>query len=86
MRGKRKNSLAIIIIVVTWIRIITSRRKSQENLKMEDRNGVAFTVAVIIRTKNGASRRVAVNVRTVLLLMVKMVENMKPMLYGQHNR
>ena len=49
---------------------------------MEGRkNGVACTIVRVIQIKNAFSRRVAVNVRTVLLLVVKIAENMKPLLY-----
>ena len=49
---------------------------------MEGRkNGVACTIARVIQIKNAFSRIVAVNISTVLLLMVEIVKNMKPMLY-----
>ena len=38
---------------------------------MEDRRGVAFTIAVVIQTRNVTSKSVPVNVRTLLLLMGK---------------
>ena len=44
------------------------------------KNSVACTIAQVIQIKNAFSRRVAVNVRTVLLLMVEIEKNMKPML------
>ena len=55
-------------------------RKSKKT-KMEVRkNGVACTIAPVIQIKNVFGRRVAVNVRIVLLLMVEIAKNMKPML------
>ena len=44
------------------------------------KNGVACTIARVIQIKNGFSRRAAVNVRTVLLLMVEIAKNIKTML------
>ena len=76
-----KGVVATITAVVTCKRIVTSRRKSQENSIMKDRkNGVAFTIAVIVRTRSITSREVAINVRIVLTMMVKIVKNVKPML------
>ena len=49
--------------------------------KMEGRkNGVACTIARVTKIKNTFSRRMTVNVRTVLLLMVEIAKNIKPML------
>ena len=42
-------------------------------------SGVFTITAMVIRTKNPASRKVAVIVRVVLLLMVNGVENGKPL-------
>ena len=44
------------------------------------KNGVACTIARVIRIKNVFRRGVAVNVRTELLLMVEIAKNMKSML------
>ena len=44
------------------------------------KNGAAWTIARVIHIKNAFSRRVAVNVRAVLLLMVEIAKNMKPVL------
>ena len=46
------------------------------------KNEVACTIARVIQIKNAFSRRMAVNVRTVplLLLMVEIAKNMKTML------
>ena len=55
--------------------------KKLENSRMEGRkNHVACILARVIQIKNDLSRRVAVNVRTVLMLVVKIAKNMKPML------
>ena len=52
-----------------------------KKIKMEGRkNGVACTIARVIQIKNVFSREVAVNARTVLLLMVEIAKNMKHML------
>ena len=44
------------------------------------KNDVACTIARVIQIKNVFSRGVAVDVRTVLLLMVEIAKNIKPML------
>ena len=44
------------------------------------KNDVACTIARVIQIKSALSRRVAVNVRTVILLMVEVAKNMKAML------
>ena len=56
--------------------------EKSEISKMEGRkNGVACTIARVVQIKNVLSRKGAVNVRTVvLLLMLKIAENMKPLL------
>ena len=52
-----------------------------ENSKTEGRkNDVTCTIARVIQIKNTFSRRVAVIIRTVLLFMVEIAKNMKPML------
>ena len=76
-----KGGIATITAVVTRKRIATSRRKSQENSIMKDRkNGVAFTIAVVVRTRSITSREIAINVRIVVTMIVKIVKNVKPML------
>ena len=78
---EKKSGVATITVVVIRVRIISSRWKSQENSTMKDRtNYAAFTIPLIIQTRNVTSRRLTVNVRTVLFLMVKIVENIKPVL------
>ena len=76
---------SVVTIKQTVIRIIssaTSKWESRKNSKMEGgKNGVACTIARVIQIKNAFSRRrVAVNVRTVLLLMVEIAKNIKPIL------
>ena len=62
--------MATITVAVIQMKIVSRRWKSQEHSKIEDKkNGVAFTRAVVIQTRNVTSRRVAVNLRTVLLLL-----------------
>ena len=79
--GERKSDVVTIKQTVIRISSVTSRWKSRKNSKMEVRkNGVACTIARVIHIKNAVSRRVAVNIRTVLLLVVKIAENIKPLL------
>ena len=61
---------------------VSSKGKSRKISKMEGRkNGAAYTIPQVIQIKNAFRRGVAVNVRTVLLLlMVEIVKNMEPML------
>ena len=48
---------------------------------MEDRNnGVAFVITYVNRTKNVTSKIGAVNLRAVLLLMIKVVKTINTML------
>ena len=60
----------------------TIRWERRKKSKMGGRkNGlVACRIARIIQIENVFSREVAVNVRTVLLLMIKIAENIKPLL------
>ena len=55
-------------------------RKSKKAKMDVRKNYVARTIARVIQIKNVFSKEVAVNVRTVLLLMVEIAKNMKPML------
>ena len=57
-------------------------KKSEEFKNGTQTNGVTCTIARVIRIKSVSSRRVVVNVRTVLLLlMVEIVKNMKTTRY-----
>ena len=48
---------------------------------MEGRkNGITCTIARVTQIENASNRRGAVNVSTVLMLMVEIAKNMKPML------
>ena len=77
--GSEKSGVVTIKQTVIRISSVTSRWESRKFSKIEARkNGVACTIARVIQIKNVFSRRVTVNVRTALLLMV--AKNMKPML------
>ena len=55
--------------------------KKKKKSRMENRkNGVACTIALVIQMRNTSSRRVAISVRIVLLLMIVIPENMKTVL------
>ena len=78
---ERKGGVVTIEQTVIRISCVTSKWGSRKNSKMEgSKNGVACTIARVIQINNAFSRRVVVNVRTFLLLMVEIVKNMKPML------
>ena len=78
---REKNSVVAIKQTVIRISSVTSRQGSRKKSKMKVRkNGVACTIARVIQIKNAFSRVVAVNAWTVLLMMVGIAENMKPLL------
>ena len=77
--GEGKVAIIILMVVITWIGIVTGRWKSQGISTMEDRNGVAFTFAVVIQTRNATSRKVVVDVRGVLRFYSKNIEKCKPL-------
>ena len=69
---KRMSGVDTIKLKVIRIRSVSSKWKRRKKTKMEGRkNGVAYTIARVIQIKNTLSRRVAVNVKTVLLLLIK---------------
>ena len=89
MRWKRqKNSITkerksgVVTTKQTVVRIssVTRKYESRKKNMVGRKNDVACTIAQIIQIKNALSRRVAVNVKTILLLMVEIAKNMKPML------
>ena len=51
--------------------------KTEKIKNGRQKNGVACTIARVIQIQNVFSREVAVNVRTVLLLMIEIAKNMK---------
>ena len=56
-------------------------QKSERIINGRQKNGIACTIARVISIKNAFKKRVAVNVRTfILLLMTEIVKNMKPWL------
>ena len=76
-----KSGVVTIKQTVVRIRSVTSRWGSRKKSKMEIRkNNLVCTIARVIKIKNAFSRRVAVNVRIVLPLMVEIANYMKPML------
>ena len=79
---ERKSSVDTTKLMVVWISSVSCEWKSRKSSRMEGRrNGIACTIARVIQIKNAFGRKVAVNVRTVLmLLMVEIAKNMKPML------
>ena len=80
---ERKSGVDTIKLTVIRIRSVSSKLKSRKKSKMEGRkNGVACTKVRVIQIRNAFSRTMAVNVKTVLLLLltIKIAENMKPML------
>ena len=83
IQQSKKIDVATITLAVIRIRSDSSSdEKVRKISKMEDRKNVAgCTIALVIQARNIIGRRVAVNVRTVLLLsMGKTVKNIKPML------
>ena len=68
------SGVATITVMVTRMRIVTSRWKSQRSSRMAGRNGVAIIAVMVIRTRNFTGRKVAVNARKVLLLMVSIIK------------
>ena len=79
----RERKSGVVAVKQTVIRIssVASRKASKTKSKMEViKNGIACTIARVIQIKNAFSRRVAVNARIVLLLVVKIAKNMKPLL------
>ena len=78
---KRKSSVVTIKQAVIRISSVTIRWERRKKSSMEGRkNGVACTIARVIQINNIISREVAVIVRTVLLLIVEIENNMKLML------
>ena len=51
-----------------------------ENSRVSEEHGMVITTVMFIRTRIFTSRKVVVNIRTVLLLIVKIVKNMKSLL------
>ena len=80
---ERKSGVVTIKQAVIRISSVTIRsQKDGKNQKWKAekiKNGVACTIARVIQIKNVFSRGIVVNVRTVLLLMVEIAENMKPL-------
>ena len=67
--------------VVTIKQAVIRRWERRKQSKLEGRkNAVACTIARVIQIDNVFSRELAVNVRTVLLLMVEIAKNMKHIL------
>ena len=54
--------------------------KSEKFKNRRQKKGVTCTIARVIQLNNAFSRRVAVNVKIVLLLMVEIAKNVKPIL------
>ena len=76
-----KSCLVTIKQAVIRISSVIIRWERGKKTKLEGRkNGVACTVARVIQINNVFSRELAVDVRTVLLLMVEIAKNMKHML------
>ena len=79
----RERKSGVVTIEQTVIRTssATSKWESRKISKMEGRKSdVAYTIARFIQIKHAFSRRVAINVRKVLFLLVEIVKNMKMML------
>ena len=78
IRRERKSGVVTIKQAVIRTSSVTIRWERRRKAKMEGRkNGEACTRVRVIQIKNVFSREVAVNVRTVLLLMVEIAKNTK---------